>query len=133
MELREKRFKDWLNKRWPKNTQVTNVESYTKAGIPDTFVQIPGCIGFWIEFKVNQNSAFPLLRPEQRIWGIKNEKAGGKAIVLLLDENTEACYIFDHPILEIELVGKYLRVLDNPMCVVKKQFVAKYLETYSKQ
>jgi hypothetical protein len=120
MEVRETKFRTWLKSHLAgKGAHVTNIESSTKNGIPDTYIQIPGCTGFWLELKVTTRlNELPLLRPEQRVWGLKHVRADGQAWLLVFCEEDQICSIYRNPVEKIEIVGDYLRVLDLPI----KQF-----------
>lgn len=133
MELKEAKFRQWLSDQWPKHSQQTNIESSTKNGIPDCYVQVPGCVGFWLELKVNEKSSMPLLRPEQRIWGLKHQRAEGRAWIVLLTEDIGACYIFRHPVKDVSMSGKYLKVHDTPIHICHKSQLVEWLVSNTKQ
>jgi hypothetical protein len=69
----------------------------------------------WLELKRAIVDPCPLLRKEQRIWGLKYATHGGKAFVVHHIEDISLCRIYRHPIINIEMAGKYLRVLDPPV------------------
>lgn len=91
---------------------VTNIESSTKNGIPDTYCRIQG-FGFWIELKCDARDK-PLVRKEQRVWGFNESRAGGYSCVLHYNTATRLIYIYSNPIHAIRVVGKYLEVNDPP-------------------
>lgn len=123
LERREARFREWLKIHLQGRRHfVNNIESSTKNGIPDMHICMDGT-AFWLELKVDEKRTAPLIRKEQRIWGMKYEMAQGKSYFLHYVEESDLCYIFKNPVVSVRPVGKYLQILDPPFRVFKKKQV----------
>lgn len=110
---RESDFRPWVV------TQIRNasgfaqtIETLTKAGVPDIYAV---CFDyrFWLELKCGTSES-PLIRKEQRVWGMKHAAAGGKAFFLYCDKTDCRLKLYANPVQKVEVRGKYLWVLDAP-------------------
>lgn len=134
MELnrREASFRQWLKTHLQiSGFFVTNIESSTKNGIPDSYVVVD-FTPVWLELKVDEEKIAPLIRKEQRIWGMKHERAGGKAWFLHYVEKDSLCYFYKNPVEEVRVSGKYLQILDAPVAMCRKHQVQKFLYALAK-
>jgi hypothetical protein len=114
----ESDFRQWIRDSAfkPLDWYFLGIETSTKAGVPDVFcMDVEGC-AFWMELKIGIGA--PLIRKEQRVWGLKNFMAKGKAFVVHYNKAYEHIEIYTNPIDKVTVAGKYLRVVDKPAVVV---------------
>lgn len=123
LHRREAAFRDWLKTTlFAKNCFVNNIESSTKNGIPDMYV-VSDHSPFWIELKASEKKTACLIRKEQRVWGLKHQRAGGKAFVIHYIEETKTCEVYGHPIRSVQPSGNYLKILDEPLYVCPRSLL----------
>ena len=117
MELKklEADFRAWLKSHLKQNgCEVTNIESSTKNGIPDVFVQHPNfCC--WLELKAYEKPQPPLMRKEQRIWLLRHKMHGGNGAILSFGKCQALVEFYSAEIKEVQYVGNYLRIIDPPI------------------
>jgi hypothetical protein len=92
---------------------VQTIETTTKAGVPDLYFVLGG-IDAWLELKVGHQSG-PLIRKEQRIWGMKHAKSGGKSFFLYYNKTACRLMLYANPVDVVCVYGKYLRIEDAPI------------------
>jgi len=109
----EKDFKQWLMVRMKAiNWFQQSIETSTGNGVPDLYVQAPHCRSVWLELKVGEIDC-PLIRKEQRLWGMKHQKAGGLSYFLYYRRDQGRCYLYANPVKVVSVIGKYLSIQDG--------------------
>lgn len=113
----ESDFRSWVVDQIRRNSGFAQtIETTTKAGVPDIYMVLRGDV-CWVELKVGTSSQ-PLIRKEQRVWGMKHHASGGRSIFLYCCKSDQTLNVYANPIKEVEVRGKYLWVIDKPSYVV---------------
>lgn len=108
----EQRYWNMIRDRIPGHVQ--RFENAIDRGTPDVNVCHQG-IEVWIELKVVENRMVKI-RKEQRVWGIRRWKAGGKVYLLSADMKTHIHGVWElneHLICRI-INDTYLEVCQSP-------------------
>lgn len=91
------------------------IENSTKAGVPDIYFVLEklgyGSESAWLELKVGFQPG-PLIRKEQRIWGMKHAKSGGISFFLYFNKTSCQLMLFKNPVDVVRVYGKYLMIMD---------------------
>lgn len=86
------------------NAHVSYIESHqVTPGIPDLHVLAFGEVEAWIELKVvkcKPNDTITV-RPSQKLWHRKRNKAGGKSWFVVLDKNGDILVVPGHVAIEL--------------------------------
>lgn len=113
-EEQEKKFYQSMLAAAPKEAHGQRIETTTGPGVPDWNL----CYQqreYWIELKVGETKG-PLLRPEQHVWMIRRQRAGGMPVVLFRNPkmDTVGLYIFPDSWTTCAAAGKYVMIWGDP-------------------
>ena len=113
--VKESEFRGWIQRQVKPRPGwfCQSIENTTKAGVPDLYMVYRG-FAFWLELKCGDTDR-PLIRKEQRLWGMQHAKANGRAWFLYYHLPTNEGRLYANPIDKVKVSGRYLAVGDMPI------------------
>lgn len=116
----EAKFWNWMSDKFPSGSDIVRLENACSRGTPDVNICLPGGTEIWIELKVAQSNYNVLIRKEQRIFGIRRSKAGGRVFVIaqMPEEDTIRCW--KYPIQTRTKNETYQLITDNMYFICHK-------------
>jgi hypothetical protein len=128
--VKENEFRSWVNIQLKsKNWFTTNIETSTRAGVPDMYVvaDIRGGLPFWLELKCGLTDQ-PLIRKEQRVWGYRHHRHGGKSYYLYNNYSTGRLSLYRNPVQDVKPSGRLLKLMDPPLITINPWDLCQELE-----
>lgn len=124
---KESKLRQWVIKQIKSVGFAESIENTTKSGNPD----VHACIGgktFWIELKRGKHP-WPLIRKEQRIWGIHYARAGGTSFFLYHNEKLKTINLYAGVVLHVNPYQRWLEIHDVPIKITDKKSFLTDLKT----
>lgn len=114
---REAEFRKWVKAQLSPHFFMQTIETSTSTGVPDLFLAREGRYA-WVELKCDVIDKPPLIRKEQRVWGIRHAQKKGQTLLIQRSDYDLSIRIWVQPISNVAPSGKFLKVLDPPTIVL---------------